>query len=198
MTARWVVEVVAPERDLEITWQPISLLVKNQPSEDSDSYPRYEFTHNLLRVMESVRAAHGDDAVFPLYWELGKRVHHDGDRAFDPAAALLAAGFDASHAAAFDDPDWDGEIERRMAVGLELAGTDIGTPIMAFDDRVGTKVAIFGPVITRVPSREESLLVWDAVVTLTTTPGFWELKRTRTERPDFGDPPAIVPYRPNA
>jgi hypothetical protein len=188
---------VAPERDLEITWQPISLLVKNQPSEDSDSYPRYQFTHNLLRVMESVRAEHGDDAVFPLYWELGKRIHHDKDRAFDPAAALAATGFDSSHVAAFDDPDWDGEIERRMAVGLELAGTDIGTPIMAFDDASGDKVAIFGPVITRVPPRDESLRVWDAVVTLTTTPGFWELKRTRTERPEFGAPPEIVPYRPD-
>ena len=24
-------------------------------------------------------------------------------------------------------------------------------------------------------------------------PGFWELKRTRTERPEFGDPPTIRP-----
>ena len=190
--------MVAPERDLEITWQPISLLVKNQPSADSEWYPRYEFTHKLLRVMESVRAAHGDDAVFPIYWELGKRIHHEGDRSFDPKAAVEAAGFDASHAAAFDDPDWDGEIERRMAVGLELAGTDIGTPIMAFDDAGGNKIAIFGPVITRVPSREESLRVWDAVVTLTTTPGFWELKRTRTEPPEFGAPPEGYRYQGGA
>lgn len=194
MTARWVVEAVAPERDLNITWQPISLLVKNQPSEDGDWYPRYRFTHNLLRVMESVRCEHGDDAVFPLYWELGKRIHHDGDRAFEPEAALDAVGFDASHGVAFHDPKWDAEIESRMAIGLDLAGTDIGTPIMAFDDMSGEKVAIFGPVITRVPSREESLRVWDAVVTLTTTPGFWELKRTRTERPEFGAPPEPIRY----
>jgi hypothetical protein len=147
--------------------------------------------------MESVRSDHGDDAVFPLYWELGRRIHHEGDRDFDPAAALAAAGFDPAHAGAFDDADWDSEIERRMGVGLELAGTDIGTPIMAFDDPSGSKVAIFGPVITRVPSQEESLNVWDAVVTLTTTPGFWELKRTRTERPEFGASPEIVPYRPD-
>ena len=131
-----------------------------------------------------------------MYWELGKRIHHEGDRSFDPAVAVAAAGFDVSHAGAFDDPAWDDEIERRMAVGLELAGTDIGTPIMAFDDPGGDKVAIFGPVLTRVPSREESLEVWDAVVTLTTTPGFWELKRTRTERPEFGAPPEGYRFRP--
>ncbi len=188
--------MVAPERDLEITWQPISLLVKNRPAEDSDWYPRYQFTHKLLRVMESVRAGYGDDAVFPLYWELGKRIHHDGDRTFDAGAVVATLGFDRAHSAAFDDPKWDVEIERRMAVGLELAGTDIGTPIMAFDDVAGARVAIFGPVITRVPPLEDSLRLWDAVVTLTTTPGFWELKRTRTERPEFGAPPEIVRYEP--
>ena len=192
VTARWVVEDVAPERDLNITWQPISLLVKNQTSEDSDWYERYRFTRNLLRVMESVRAEFGDEAVFPFYWELGRRIHHDQDRSFDPAAALNAAGLDISHAAAFNDPAWDAEIERRMDKGLELAGTDIGTPILAFDNAAGEKVAIFGPVITRLPPKEESLRVWDAVVTLTTTPGFWELKRTRTERPDFGAPPTVT------
>lgn len=191
VTARWVVEDVAPERDLNITWQPISLLIKNQTSEDSDWYERYRFTRNLLRVMESVRAEFGDEEVFSLYWELGRRIHHDQDRSFDPAAALHAAGLDISHAAAFDDPAWDAEIGRRMDKGLELAGTDIGTPILAFDNAAGEKVAIFGPVITRVPPKEESLRVWDAVVTLTTTPGFWELKRTRTERPDFGAPPSL-------
>jgi hypothetical protein len=194
VTARWVVEVVAPERELTIRWQPISLLVKNQMPEASERYERYRFTHNLLRVMESVRAEFDDEAVFPLYWELGRRIHHERDRSFDPAAALDVAGLDVSHAAAFDDPAWDVEIGRRMDLGLELAGTDIGTPIIAFDDAAGDKVAIFGPVITRVPPKEESLRLWDAVVTVMTTPGFWELKRTRTERPEFGAPPIVTPF----
>ncbi len=194
MTARWVVEVVAPERDLNVTWQPISLLVKNQTPEESDGYPRYRFTHNLLRVMESVRAEYGDAAVFPLYWELGRRIHHERDRWFDPAAALGAAGLDPSLGTAFDDESWDAEIVRRMDLGLELAGDDIGTPIIGIDDGAGDRVAIFGPVITRVPPREEALRLWDAVVTLTTTPGFWELKRTRTERPEFGPPPTVPAF----
>ena len=32
MTARWVVDEVAPARDLRVTWQPISLFEKNQPA----------------------------------------------------------------------------------------------------------------------------------------------------------------------
>ena len=189
MTARWVVDEVAPARDLNITWQPISLLFKNEPAEDSEYFDPVNFTHKLLRVMESVRAAEGDDAVFPLYWEYGRRIHHDKDRDFTATAALEAVDLDPSHAAAFDDESWDAEIRKRMDVGLELAGTDIGTPIIAFDDDDGDKVALFGPVITRVPSTEQSLKLWDGFVACATVPGFWELKRTRTARPEFGDRP---------
>lgn len=181
--------MVAPERELAITWQPISLLEKNDPEPDSDYYEPVYRTHRLLRVMESVRAAEGDDAVLPLYWEYGRRIHHDQEREFPPADALEAVGLDTSHAAAFDDESWDAEITKRMAVGLELAGNDIGTPIIAFDNDDGERVALFGPVITRVPNKEQSLRLWDSFIGMATVPGFWEVKRTRTERPEFGERP---------
>ncbi len=193
MTARWVVEVVAPERDIEVTWQPISLLIKNQPAEDSQWYAPSRFTHNLLRVMESVRTSDGNDEVFAAYWEFATRVHHDGDKAFDPAVALKSAGLDPAHAAAFEDAHWDDEIRRRMDVGLELAGDDIGTPIIGFEDLNGQRVGIFGPVITRVLPRGQALQLWDGMVAVVTVPGFWELKRTRTERPDLGVRPSGPP-----
>ena len=189
MTARWVVDAVAPERDLSITWQPISLLEKNQPDTDSEYYEPVYQTHRYLRVMESVRAAEGDDAVFPLYWEYGRRIHHDEDRSVPAADALAAVGLDTEHADAFDDERWDAEIKERMNVGLELAGNDIGTPIIAFDNDDGERVALFGPVITRVPTKEQSLRLWDGFMACATVPGFWELKRTRTERPEFGERP---------
>ena len=193
MTARWVVEVVAPERDLNVTWQPISLLVKNRLGADDERYDRYRFTHNLLRVMESVRADAGNEGVARVYWELGRRIHHDRDVAFAPATALAAVGLDQSHAKAFDDPAWDKDIAHRMDLGLALAGDDIGTPIIGMAGGDGEPVGIFGPVITRVPPADEALRMWDAVVTLTTNRGFWELKRTRTERPEFGEAPQIGP-----
>jgi hypothetical protein len=189
VTARWVVEEVAPERDLRITWQPISLFEKNQPPEDSPYHGRVRRSHQYLRVMESVRAAEGDDAVFPLYWELASRIHHDGELEFDPADALRAAGLDVAHAAAFDDDRWDDEIRARMGKGLALVGDDVGTPIIALDDVDGNRVGMFGPVITKVLDRERSLQLWDGFVCMATLPGFWELKRTRTERPDIGERP---------
>ena len=189
MTARWVVDEVQPHRDLNITWQPISLLLKNDVQPDNERYDVYYSTHRMLRVMESVREAEGDGPIFDLYWEYGRRVHHDQDRDFEIADALSAVGLDESHASAADDEAWDEPIAKRMAVGIDLAGEDIGTPIIAFDDRDGVKQAYFGPVITRVPPTEDSLAMWDSLVAMMNVAGFWELKRTRTESPEFGDRP---------
>ena len=189
MTARWVVDEIQPARDIDVTWQPISLFLKNEPDPVSEGHDRTFYTHRLLRVMESARKAEGSDAVFRLYWEYGRRIHHDKNRDFAPSEALEAVGLDPVHAEAFDDDIWDTEIRRRMDVGIELAGDNIGTPIIAFDDRNGVKQGYFGPVITRVPPTEDSIAMWDALVAMMNVQGFWELKRTRTERPDFGDRP---------
>lgn len=206
MTARWVVDEVMPRRDLSVVWQPISLLEKNQPEPDSDYYAPTKQTHDYLRVMEAVRQTWEtetgrravstigddgsiDDPIFRYYWQLGSRIHHDGELHFDVAEALAGAGLDAALAAAADDPTWDAEIKQRMGVGLALAGDDIGTPLIALDNDDGERVALFGPVITRVPTGDTALRLWDGFAAMATVPGFWEAKRTRTERPDFGQRP---------
>ncbi len=179
-----------PERDLKITWQPISLLFKNEPEGNHPRFDWYERSHKLLRVMESIRQSEGDELVQVYYWELGRRIHHDRnfmDFELEDVLDSIAVGQD--HASAYENPLFDEEIRNSMDSGIKLAGEDIGTPIIAFDDDAGERVGIFGPVITEVPDTEQSVKLWDSVVTLTTTPGFWELKRTRTEKPIFGNRP---------
>lgn len=187
MTARWVVDEVRPQRDLTVTWQPISLFFKNDADPADERGARYFRTHRLLRVLESVRAAGEDPEA--LYIEYGRRIHHDRDHDFAVSDALESVGFDGCHAAAFDDDSWDAEIRTRMDAGLELTGQNVGTPIIAFDDRNGVKQGYFGPVITRVPPTEDSLAMWDALVAMMNVQGFWELKRTRNEGPEFGERP---------
>ncbi len=193
MTARWVVDDVASERNLKVKWQPISLLFKNEPPTDSPYYDAVVGTHGQLRVMESIRAAEGDDAVFAVYWDFASRIHHDGDRDFDIAKALEELGIDPEHAKAATDEKWDAEIRSRMDEGLALVGTDVGTPIIALDRADGERVGIFGPVITRAPKGDEALKLWDGMVAMMDVDGFWELKKTRTERPEFGERPVTVP-----
>lgn len=192
MTARWVVEEVAPHRDLKITWQPISLMLKNDVAKDSDHFDAVYKTHQLLRVMEAIRAELGEDAVQRWYRLCGTTIHHDGRRDDAAISELLEhLGFDAKLADAADDEAWDAEIRTRMDQGLELAGDDIGTPIIAMENSDGDKQGYFGPVITRVPPGDLSLKMWDALTAMMDVPGFWELKRTRTESPEFGDRPDV-------
>ena len=188
VTARWAI-AVAPERDLELVWKPISLKFKNDTQPDSPFYDVVDWTLGLLRVMESVRSAEGDAPLGPLYVEYGRRIHHDKERLWDPALALAAVGLDVAHAAAATDGSWDAAIRTGMDEGLALVGTDVGTPILAFVDGRGRDVAAFGPVITRVPEAPDHLTLWDAFRSVVSIDGFWEIKRTRTEAPDFGDRP---------
>lgn len=170
---------------------PISLLFKNDPPEDSEYFAPVNHTHKLLRVFESVKAESGNDAGFDFYWEAGRNIHHDGNWETSAETILENAGLDPKHAAAFDDESFDAGIREKMNEGLALVGNDVGTPIIAFPDpnAEGAKVGIFGPVISRAPTGEEGLALWDAMVTMSTMDGFWELKRTRTVGPDFGERP---------
>ncbi len=189
MTARWVVDAVAPERDVNVIWRPISLLFKNNPDPESPYYERVVTTHKMLRVMESVRAAEGDGPIQKLYWDFASRIHHDKDVTFDIAAALSGLGLDPSHAAAFDDESWDTAVRAGHDDGLSLVGNDVGTPIIAIRNADGERVGIFGPVITRVPEGPLALQLWDGIIACMQVPGFWELKKTRTEGPDVGARP---------
>jgi hypothetical protein len=60
-----------------------------------------------------------------------------------------------------------------------LTGRDVGTPIIHFGPPDG--VAFFGPVISRLPSAADALRLWDNVVSLSSFPGFAELKRSLRE-----------------
>ena len=187
VTSRWALDV-APHRDLDIIWRPISLKVKNDVQPDSPFYDAVVYTHGLLRVLEAVRAGEGDAPLGGLYTVFGEHIHHQQDRSVTAAELLAEAGLDTSYASAFDDETWDAVIQASMDDGLGLTGNDVGTPLLAFVDDSGKRVGFFGPVISRRLPLEQALRLWDGVSLAATVDGFWEMKRTRTEGPDFTPP----------
>ena len=187
VTSRWVNDV-APHRGVEVTWKPISLKVKNDVQPDSPFYDAVVYTHGLLRVLESVRAAEGNGPLGGLYTVYGEHIHQQQDSSRTAAELLAEAGLDTSHAAAFDDASWDAAIQASMDDGLGLVGNDVGTPILAWQDEAGKRVGFFGPVISRRLPTDQGLRLWDGLLLAASVDGFWELKRTRIEGPDFTPP----------
>jgi 2-hydroxychromene-2-carboxylate isomerase len=202
ITSKWV-RMVAEQRDYRVDWRFISLRILNAHIDYASHFPSYyEEGHTaglkLLRVAAKVRADHGRDAVGPLYEAIGTRLfdtaREQSLQATEQAArdlvesALADAGLPAALADALDDASLDDEIRGETDEALTLTGRDVGTPILHFRPPTGT--AFFGPVISRLPSADEAVTLWDHVVALAEFPGFAEIKRSLRERPRlaaFGD-----------
>jgi 8-oxo-dGTP pyrophosphatase MutT (NUDIX family) len=182
MTSRWMLEV-EKSRPVDVRWHVMSLAVLN---EGRDLDPKYADLMTRawgpVRVVVAARELHGDEYVGRLYTALGTRIHPGGnsDYAVVIKEALAEVGLPADLAEYADKDDFDVQLRASHAEGITKVGQDVGTPVIAVDD-----VAFFGPVVTPAPKGEAAGKLWDGVVLVAATPGFFELKRTRTESPIF-------------
>ena len=192
MTSQWI-RMVAAQRDFTVDWRFISLRMINAEVDYDSHFPaEYEVGHTaglrLLRVAARARAEYGRDVVGPLYQALGAQIfdspsdRDQGSREF-VTPILRSVGLPGALAASLTDESLDPVIRRETDEALSLTGRDVGTPIIHFQPPTG--VAFFGPVISRLPRRDDALRLWDHVVGLASFPGFTELKRSLRERPQL-------------
>jgi 2-hydroxychromene-2-carboxylate isomerase len=189
MTSRWIIEA-AKYRNLDVRWNVMSLFVLNEPKLDELS----EFYRDLLpktlpavRVATAVAEQYDNETLGKLYTALGNRIHigeEKDSKSYIPDA-LAAVGLPAELAEAADTDKWDDALRASHQRGIGLVGTDVGTPVVAVENDEGEQVGLFGPVVTPAPMGEAAAKLWDGVYAVTTTPGFYELKRSRTEGPNF-------------
>jgi hypothetical protein len=188
MTSRWMLEV-EELRPVQTRWHVMSLSVLN---DGRDELPQ-EYKDFLVpawgpvRVLIAAAQAHGEKVLGPLYTELGTRFHNQGlpiERA-TIEAALLAAGLPVELADAADSTEYDEALRASHAEGIGLVGQDVGTPVIAVDGPDGGRIAFFGPVVTPTPRGEAAARLWDGTLLVAGTPGFYEIKRTRTAGPSF-------------
>jgi 2-hydroxychromene-2-carboxylate isomerase len=199
MTSKWV-RIVMAARDYRVEWRLISLRMVNEHIDyDAHFPPDYEAYHNaglrMLRVAARTRAELGPQALDVLQASFGAHIfdrppwrdmQERTDTVGQPtqvAAILAQAGLPAEFVESLDDASWDAEIAAETTQARAMTGKDVGTPILHVDPPGG--VAFFGPVISRLPTSDQAVELWDHVVGLARFGGFSELKRSLREQPQL-------------
>ncbi|MFD4793019.1 mycothiol-dependent nitroreductase Rv2466c family protein [Streptomyces anulatus] len=190
MTSRWMLEV-EKVRDVEVRWHVMSLAVLNEDKLDDLPEEYRDLLENKawgpVRVVVAAQQLHGDAVVGPLYTSLGTRFHNNGEGPTREAvaAALKDVGLPADLVEYADSDRYDTELRASHKEGIDKVGQEVGTPVIAVPGADGEQIAFFGPVVTPAPKGEEAAKLWDGTLLVASIPGFYEIKRTRTQGPIF-------------
>ncbi|HUZ11178.1 MAG TPA: DsbA family protein [Acidimicrobiales bacterium] len=185
ITSRWMLEV-EKVRPVSTRWHVMSLAYLNLKQHGGDGLTeeylaRMERAWGPVRICTAAARERGDEILLPLYTAIGTRYHDRQSRGPEALAEALAeVGLPASLLEAADSPDLDEEVKASHHRGMDQVGIDVGTPVISVDGN-----AFFGPVVTPTPRGEAAGKLWDGVLLVAATDGFFELKRTRTRSPSF-------------
>lgn len=188
MTSRWLLEVERV-RDVEVRFHVMSLSVLNEGREDLPERYRELLDDGWgpVRVAIAAEQAHGAGVLRDLYTALGNRIHlqdRDPDRELY-LEALAEVGLPDGLADAAGSSEFDKALRASHHAGMDPVGEDVGTPVIHAPGPDGQQVAFFGPVVIPAPKGEAAGQLWDGVLLVAGSDGFYELKRSRDREPDF-------------
>jgi len=182
IASRWMLEV-QQVRPVDTRFRVMSLGYLNEGRDLPDDYREaMEEAWGPVRVCVAAAREHGEQVLAPLYTALGTRFHQEKmpkDRE-TVQAALAEVGLPGDLADAMTSTEYDDEVRASHHAGMDQVGYEVGTPVISVEG-----VAFFGPVVSPIPRGEAAGQLWDGVVLVAGTDGFFELKRSRTRDPIF-------------
>jgi 2-hydroxychromene-2-carboxylate isomerase len=183
MASRWMLEV-EKVRPVTTRWHVMSLSYLNSEKPDLPEQYREILAEawGPVRVCIAAEQQHGPEVLLPLYTALGNRFHLDKQprEAATIADALAEVGLPAELVEAASSSEYDEALKASHHAGMDQVGYEVGTPVISV-----AGVAFFGPVISPAPKGEAAGRLWDGVLLVASTDGFYELKRTRDRDPIF-------------
>jgi hypothetical protein len=183
ITSRWILEA-QKLRDFDVSFHLMSLAILNE-----DDLPPYLNDPRIMakvwapvRVAAAAERAKGSEVLGPLYAAMGSRIHNGDNKNFGDllkkdfheivAQSLDEVGLPADLAEAATSEEYQDALRTSTGEGLRVPGAIAGVPTVHING-----VAVFGPVLSRIPRGEEAAKLWDATLTVVSHRDFWELKR---------------------
>jgi len=188
LTSRWLLEVERV-RPVRVRFHVMSLSVLNEGRDDIPERYKAGLAAGWgpVRVAVAAEQRYGNEVLRDLYTALGVRRHLQ-ERELDRdtlVEVLTELGLDPSLADAAGSTAYDEALRASHDEGMRPVGLDVGTPVIHTPGPDGRMTAFFGPVVTPSPKGEAAGRLWDGVLLVAGTEGFYEIKRSRDAQPSF-------------
>ena len=185
ITSRWILEA-KKVRDIDLSFHLMSLAILNEGDlpKQLDDPLMLKKVWTPVRVAMAVEQTAGPEVLGAFYTAVGGRIHHAGNKEFGDllkhdfdqivTESLREVGLPAELAEAATSDKYDEALRKSTVDGVNAVGAIPGTPTLHING-----VAVFGPVLSRIPRGEDAGKLWDAALTFASHPDFWEVKRAQ-------------------